>query len=76
MMPKAPIAAVSAKGKRRAPQEGLVRASSGKLTMMSALTSVSNSTTLPTPRQRIVHPIRIDSQYVGSIEILPSQIMS
>jgi hypothetical protein len=67
MMPKAPIKVASANGKKTAPQEGLARESSGMPMMINPLTSISNSMTLPTPRQRIVHPIRSDSEYVGTI---------
>lgn len=67
MMPKAPIEVTSANGKKTAPQEGLARESSGMPVMISPLISINNSIMLPTPRQRIVHPIRSDSQYVGTI---------
>ena len=75
-MPNAPITPTSAKGTKNAVQEGLVRESSGMPMMISPLTSISNSMTLPTPRQRIVHPIRSDSRYVGLIEILQPPILS
>lgn len=70
MMTNAPTRAVSRNGKKIAPQEGLVRASSGKLTIIIALINVSKRMILPTPRQRMVHPIRTDSRYDGAIQSL------
>ena len=61
-----PIKPASANEKNIAPQEGLARASSGMPVMTSPLTNINNIT-LPTPRQRLVHPTLSDSQCVGTI---------